>query len=418
MKLAATVLFAGLLSACAPTVECVHGDFLRAECRVQAENEFAHFQSSDGVEIRFQEAESTEHAGWESLGLIENGFGGLRLRPAGLGDFAISFDAVDLGLDSIEITLDNVAFDMVLTREVGPNITVISDPNTTPATSLRRQVSLQLDNSDLTWLRAKRPACPTRYRLAAMGDIQTNPLQFRRILDHMKQAESEADTPLLGLILLGDLSESSDENEMRWIDELMRGSKVPVSVTTGNHDVYASDMGLFNRIFGPGNYNYSVCGATVALFDTGNAGLADSVRGRMGELLQHKQHEDGSQDQYLLAAMHYPMHVGHTAGGWTEDLHRFELSVEAVRKGLDLALAGHVHYWHHFPDVPVGDGSFNQVISGTAGGHQGDGGPQQFGYTRINIDTSANGTLDYCFVQVAEPGNVNPTKLDSIPYCE
>ena len=382
-----------LLSGCS-TEACAHGDYGAAECRVAAENHYARLLTSTGVTLRFQQPGATTAETWDALGKLSEEDGGVvHGRPATLTDFALSIDPGTLGADRIELVLDNVAADTVVT--VGPDGAEVEVPG--PPVGNQRTLSIDLD-SELVWVRGTR-ACPTEYTLAVAGDVQTNPVQFERILEslHDEAARAEAaGAPLLGFAILGDLAEEPVEDELRHIAGLLDKSPVPVSVVPGNHDVHGDEFALYNRVFGAGTYAQMVCTTKLVLLDTGAGGLAASIQGRLPELF------DRTGADFLVGGAHYPAWPGRTGNGWGDEDAAWYLLSELSRNDADLFVAGHYHSWEEMPAVPVGDGSVHQIISGTLGAHQGSGVPR-FGYTRL---TFTGAGIDSCFVEILPPGRL------------
>ena len=383
---AATVVIAGC-----SVPECAYGDHSSSECRVAAENHYARLVTSGGVELKFVLPEAADAPGWEALGLLELRDGVVRARPAGLGDFAIAIDPGETAASEMELLLDNVAADAVVT--VGPpgaEAAVLFDGD-----GIRRTVTVPLDEG-VVRVRGER-ACGGSYHLVAAGDVQTGPIQFERILQDLHDEVARADElgePLLGLVLLGDLAEAPSEEELRHVEAILERSPVPVAVTPGNHDVHGNEVALFNRVYGPGNYVFDICRTRVVVMDSGGADLAPSIEGRLPELL-----DKGGAD-FLVGATHYPPYAGRTGNGMRDaDAAWYPLS-ELVRNEADLMLAGHYHNWREFPAVQVGDGQLHEIISGTLGASQGAGTPH-FGVTRLRFSDDG---IDSCFVEMSEPG--------------
>ena len=382
---------AALPSGCS-TVACAHGDYDAAECRVAAENHYARLLTSTGVTVRFQTPAATDASSWEALGKLAEAEGAVvQGRPSTLTDFALSIERGTLGADTLTLVLDNVATDAVVS--IGPDGAEVDVPS--PLVGTRRELAIPLTD-DLIWVRGRR-TCPAEYRIAVAGDIQTNPVQFERVLEALHDEVAAADaagTPLLGFALLGDLAEEPVEDELRHINELLLKSPVPISVVPGNHDVHGDEFALYNRVFGAGNYAQDVCSTRLVLLDTGAGGLAGSIQARLPQLL------DRTGKDFLIGGGHYPAWPGRTGNGWGDEDAAWYLLSELARNEADLYVAGHYHSWEEMPAVPVGDGEVHQIISGTAGAHQGGGVPH-FGFTRLTF-TGAGVTS--CFVEVLPPG--------------
>ena len=396
------------LSSGCSTVACAHGDYGAAECRVAAENHYARLLTSTGVTVRFQRPDATDPSSWDALGKLTEAEGAVvHGRPATLTDFALSIDPGTLGADRLDLVLDNVATDLVLT--VGPEGAGVAVPG--PVVGTQRVLAIDLD-SDVVWVRGSR-ACAPEFRIAVAADVQTNPVQFERVLEALHDEVAAADSagaPLMGFALLGDLAESPVEDELRHIEALLLKSPVPVSVVPGNHDVHGDEFALYNRVFGAGTYAQDVCAARLVLFDTGAGGLAGSIQARLPELL------DRAGKDFLVAGGHYPAWPGRTGNGWGDEDAAWYLLSELARNDADLYVAGHYHSWEEMPEVPVGDGSVHQIITGTAGASQGGGVPH-FGFTRL---TFSGAGIDSCFVEVLPPGRVSrgTGTTGGIRYCE
>lgn len=389
------------------TAACAHGEYFGAECRVAAENHYARIVTSTGVTVRFQQPGATEAPSWEALGLVrETESGSVLVRPATMMDFAISFDRGELGATELAVTIQNIAPDGVLS--VGVAGSEIDLPGVTVGT--QRDVVVPLTD-DVVWLRGRRD-CPPAFRLALAGDVQTNPLQFERLLEalHDEVASGEGvGEPLLGFALLGDLAEDPVEEELNHVRDLLARSPVPVSVVPGNHDVHGNELALYNRLFGAGNYAQAVCNAKLTLLDSGGGDLAGSVQARLPELL------DRTSFDFLVAGSHYPVWPGRTGNTWGDEDSAWYLLSELGRNEADVYVSGHLHSWEEMPAIPVGDTTVKQIISGTAGGHQGSGVPV-YGFTRL---TFSGAGLQTCFVEVLPAGRLElqaSTKV-GIDYC-
>jgi hypothetical protein len=394
------------LPACS-TVVCAHGEYFGAECRVAAENHYARLRTSTGVTLAFQEPDAEDAETWVALGLLQEFVSGtVRARPSTLMDFALSIEPGELGATEVTLTLENVATDAVIT--VGP----IGAEGEVPAVAVgtRRELQVPL-GAETVWVRGTRP-CPSSYRVAVAGDVQTNPLQFERLLEQLQDEVVDAEAagePLLGFVLLGDLAEKPVEEELAHIGRLLNRSPVPVSVVPGNHDVHGNELALYNRLFGAGNYSQAVCTARLTLLDTGGGDLAGSVQARLPELL------DRTSFDFLVAGAHYPAWPGRTGNTWGDSDAANYLLSELARNDADLYVSGHYHGWEESEAIPVGDREVHQIITGTAGASQGAGKPR-FGFTRLSFSGAG---LASCFVEVLPPGRLEggAGTIEGIRFC-
>lgn len=404
-----TMLLGGALGVGAmqcTVAECSRPDYRDPECRVILENELARLETPRGTELRFQEPGAVDATRWEPRGVFEwtDNAGVVRARVAGLGDFAISIEGT---VDGLSLVLENVD------PRTQVHVEGARGAREVPAEpiGLERRVDLEADDGASVWIRGTFP-CPSRYRLAVTGDIQTHPDEFRRILDRLVEEAAAADAagePLLGLVLVGDLSEWSRDDEFENMQTLMRGSAVPVVTVPGNHDVFDRRRSSYNRRFGPGNHAFSVCDARVVLFDSGSGSLAPSIEGRLPELLARQ----GA--RHLLVGLHHPPFPGVTGAGWTSEAQAQWFLAEAAFAGVDLIVAGHKHELRSFDAISVGDVQLREIIVGTAGADQGIGAPR-YGYVRLTL--APEGTMASCFIEV--PAAVTPAPqggVQGLPLC-
>lgn len=405
----ASIIAASLASFGCAKPECANVRYTDPECRVVVENELARLRTSTGVEVRFQEPDATDDDTWVALGLLDEVSSGLvTARVAGPGSFALSVRRALGDVDALQLRLENV----------DPRATVVvvaPDSTRTPVPApddgaTWREIDLQIPPTRTVWVRGS-TECPERFRLAMTADIQTNPTQFERILE---QIQLEAHTssllgePLVGLIIAGDLTESSRAEEFDTIASILERAPIPVAVTAGNHDTFRPLHPYYNHTFGPGNYAFSVCEARVTLLDSGSGSLAESIMGRLPELL------DRRGQRFSIAALHHPPHPRLTGAGWSQEDQAQRFLVEAAIAGVDVILAGHYHALRQFEDISVGGRNLRQIIAGTGGAYQGLGVPR-YGYLRLTFGDS----LEVCFVEVPASGLPGPEggPVDGIPYC-
>lgn len=389
--------------------ECSSPDYAEAECRVIAENELARLGTAAGVELRFQSPGAEVTSSWIAAGHFRQlAPDRVRARVAGPGAFAISVEAPAGGAAPITIELANV--DPAAIVSLGTRGAEVDLPPPEPGATVR-EIPIDFVDGPRVWIRGRRP-CPARFRLAITADIQTNPGQFARIVEHLRNESitaAAAGEPLVGLVIAGDLAEAARDDEYETVAEILEGLPIPTAVTAGNHDIYRPRHPQYNRNFGPGNYAFDVCDVHVAMLDSGSGAIARSVMARLPELL------DRGDARYLMAAMHHPPHPGLTGAGWSrEDMAQILMAELAIARA-DLIVAGHNHALHDFPDIRIGDVDLREVIVGTAGALQGVGVPR-YGYLRVTFDDGVHA----CFVEVPPPGYASAPNdpLRTLDYCE
>lgn len=395
----AAILFAAPAGCAAP--ECADRDYRDAECRVLAENELAALDLGE-LAARFVEPGAADDGGWIAAGVLTRAAPDeLRARVAAPGRFGLRLS----GAGPLALVLDNVDPQAEVLARVGGVDTPIP-----PGAGLRRRAAIDLSpGTDVEILGAR--ACPDRFRLAVVGDIQENRAQLERILARLgdeRAAAEAAGEALVGLLLLGDISQHGRAEELAAARDLLGLGPVPVVVGVGNHDVSDASAPQFNRAFGPGNLAFSICSLRVAQLDSGDAALAPSIEARLPDLL------DRGDARFHLVATHYPPYAGRTGGGWASERQAERLLVEAAIQGSDAVLAGHVHDILSFPAIPVGDRRVREYIVGTGGADQGAGLPR-YGYLRLRFA----GRMEACFVEVPPAGAGGPLQAppDGVPAC-
>ncbi len=392
------------------TPECSQPDYTEPECRVRLENELARGRTADGFELRFQHPQATHAESWDARGLVRIERDNLYARVAGPGDFAISVTRTREQTPLLRtLVLDNVDPRIVLT--VGPE----SDPHplgTADNPGLQRTLSLDFTAGDTQWIRGHLP-CPETFRIAVTADVQTGRAQLAAILERLSEetyASVDTGEPLLGLLILGDLSEWTEHEEFTDLSQMIAQATIPVALTPGNHDVLDNSSSPYHTAFGPGTHEFSICGAKTVLLDSGSGSLARSVEGRLDHLL------DRGEDDFLLLGTHYPPYPHFSGDGWTrEDQAQHLMTALAVRDA-DLLLAGHNHALADYPQLGVAGRTLHETIVGTAGADQGVG-PPRFGYLRLTFGQ----TIERCFVEVPPPGADGPLHSPpspGMPYCD
>lgn len=399
--LASLALAAAAPAGCAAP-ECADPDYRDPECRLLAENALATLRTADGLEVRFVDPAAPDAEPWTAAGLVELAAPGeVVARVAAPGEFALRV----AGAGPLALTLDNVDPDAeVVARLAGQELPIAA------AAGLRRRLAVELAPGTTLEIRGTR-RCPDRFRVAVTGDVQGNTLQLARILQRLSAEHDEAAAAgeaLVALVLLGDVSAHGEPAELLELRALLAASPVPVAVGVGNHDVVDAEAPRFNRVFGPGNYAYSVCSLRGAQIDSGTGVLAPSLEARLPALL------DRGAARFHVVGTHIPPYPGRTGGGWASERQAELLLVEAAIQRSDAVLAGHVHTVMSFPRIPVGDGHLREYIVGTGGGGQGAGVPR-FGYLRLQFAE----TLTACFVEVPPTGADGPLQgaPAGVPLC-
>jgi len=374
---------------CART-ECANPDYHDAECRLIAAHEMARLQRADGLELRFQDPNTRATDSWSSLGRWRIGSDGLSEGRVGpLGPFRISLHRNDAPVQRLRFRLTNVHPDVLLEGQVARD-------------GLTRVLEVDLsEEDDVVVIEGTLPrgTCGSGARVAAVGDVQTNPQAFATLLDAMHQELADADETgqwFAGLLFLGDASEDGTREEFDEIEQLLARAPVPTAMTPGNHDITHGTQPLYTQVFGDGNLSFDVCGTRLVLLDSGSAELAGSVVGDLSGFLG---------EGPVIFGTHYPLQPVHTTNGWTREDHAQLLISELAQRDSPLVLAGHVHR-----RVAV-DRALPHVIVGTGGASQGAVEPD-FGYLRLPLGRPS----ERCFVPTPTIGG-EPTARSALEDC-
>jgi hypothetical protein len=291
--LAASVL---LLPGCGGGA-CGGSDHWGAECREQAAWQGARLERDDYVFSFGQPGDRV----LAPTGLLRLEGDRVVARSAGLGDFVLEVDGADANSSrTAEISLRNVDDRLEVWAHLAGRPAASFVVAATPG-SLRRDVTLALEPGEV-WTVSGALLCDEGdLRLAMLGDIQSGLPQFERIVAALAAERDEgeqAGEPLMGLVVVGDLSDEGTVEELEAVRAVLDGGAVPTAATPGNHDTYA-DPEAWQATFGPGTQRFGLCATTLVLLDTADAGLAPTVEERLPELLSHT-------GDHLLAGMHYP----------------------------------------------------------------------------------------------------------------
>ena len=407
-RLLGLVLLTAALGGCQGVPECAQGDYGGSECRELTAWDLAD-QDQGGYVLRFQEPLEPDWGAASPVGLFGIEGSASVARQGTLGPFQIAIDSAQ-ATEARDLEL--------ILRNVDPRLRVIARQESPPWTevsfvadedgSLERRAVLPLEPT-ANWLIQATLTCPEVHRLAMLGDIQTGVQEFEQIVSALwteRSLAADAAEPLLGLVLVGDLSDEATVEELEEIDRILASAPVPTVTTPGNHDTSREQADVFTWRFGSGNLGFDLCGGRVVVLDTADGALAPTVEARLDRLLEH------DEDQSLVVGTHFPPHSGRFGNGWTHEDQQARTLAELAFAQADLAVAGHVHNLIEEPEVPVGDRTLHQVIAGTGGGGQGALRPR-YGYLRVTVDGD---TVGRCFVQVGDD-DPEPRRDDEPPMC-
>ncbi len=407
MRSAALLLLVLLVAGCSARRDCAQGDYGGSECRELTAWDLAD-RAEGGYLLRFQEPLEPSREGLAPVGMFLGEEGATVARQGTLGPFQISIDAEQASEPrDLELELRNVdpRLRIIASQEVWPmqEVSFVAEEG-----SLQRSATLPLEPGEPWTIRATL-TCPERYRLAMVGDIQHGVDIFEQVAAALwteRAAAAEADEPLMGLVIVGDLSDEALLEEFEELHRILAEAPVPTVATPGNHDVTFDEPDLYTWQFGSGNLDFDLCGGRVVVLDTADGALAPTVETRLDRMLATPEEEA------LVVGTHLPPFSDRFGNGWTHEDQQSRLLAELALAGADLVVAGHVHNLVEEVAVPVGDRTIHQVIAGTAGGGQGMLAPR-YGFLRVTVDGDA---VERCFVQVGDD-DPEPRRDDEPPMC-
>lgn len=396
-----------LLAGCGERRECAQGDYGGAECRELTAWDLAD-RDEGGYLLRFQEPMEPDAEAIAPVGLFAGDETGVVARQGTLGPFQVAIDGTQATEErDLELTFRNVdpRLRIIATREAPPyqEVSFVAEDG-----SLERRATLPLTPGD-PWMIRATLTCPEVYRLAMLGDIQHGVDVFEQIVAALateRADANEAGEPLLGLVIVGDLSDEALQEEFEELHAILEEAPVPVVATPGNHDVTLDEPDLYTWQFGSGNLAFDLCGGRVVVLDTGDGSLAPTVETRLDRML------DSATAETLVVGTHFPPFSSRYGNGWVHEDQQSRLLAELALAEADLVLGGHVHNLIEDLEVPVGDRTLHQVIVGTGGGGQGALRPR-YGYLRVTMDGDS---VQRCFVQVGDD-DPEPARDDEPPMC-
>lgn len=193
------------------------------------------------------------------------------------------------------------------------------------------------------------------FTFLAFGDIQTGLPSFGEMVDVLNR-EEDADFALL----LGDLTEVSQDEEFEQVDAQLARLRMPVYVTPGNHDVLRADV--FQQRYGRASYSFTHRGARFSALDSASAQLDAGVWRWLEGWLQQ-----GEGGVHVLFT-HIPAleTLGIRSGQWSSRREAWRFVALAEEHGVDALLFGHIHSYSAY--------ALGRVLTYISGGAGASGG--------------------------------------------
>src|SRR5215207_9484795 len=93
----------------------------------------------------------------------------------------------------------------------------------------------------------------TTFSFAVTGDTQRS---YEALDDLVEELNKRNDVSFL--IVNGDLTDFGQNREYKWIARSLSKLKIPYVAVIGNHDMLANGHRIFNQMFGPDDFSYTV----------------------------------------------------------------------------------------------------------------------------------------------------------------
>jgi 3',5'-cyclic-AMP phosphodiesterase len=273
---------------------------------------------------------------------------GARVRArASSAEFRFALQRLSPALAEAEVELGNVLPGLVLEAAGG----TLSEEAAPEELHLGRRWRVRFDAGSERVEVVSRGLPAGDFTFLAFGDIQDGLPRFGEMVERL-DAEPGADF----VLVLGDLTDLSQEDEFDDVEAQLSRLRVPVYATPGNHDVLRSDA--FQQRYGRASYSFTHRGARFTALDSSAAELDEGVwRWLEGWLAQ-------GEGQVHVAFTHIPAleTLGIRSGQWNSRREAWRFVSLAERYGVDTLLFGHIHSY-----AAYSLGSVPAYISGGGG---------------------------------------------------
>lgn len=199
------------------------------------------------------------------------------------------------------------------------------------------------------------------FRFALMSDVQGGIGEVQDLFRSMNGEEG-----LRFLLGAGDLSSRGTREELERFQDELRGLSVPYYTTLGNHD--APELGLWQELYGRGNFRFVFRGVQFTLLDSASATIDPLAYTWLDGWL-----EEGL-SRVNVFAMHIPAldPVGVRNGAFGSRNEAGKLLSSLHRGNVAMTLYGHIHSFYQFENAGIqafisgGGGAFEERLDGYA----------------------------------------------------
>lgn len=186
----------------------------------------------------------------------------------------------------------------------------------------------------------------TSFRFAVLSDIHSDTESLQKAIDRVRADKSEF------LVIAGDLTTSGGLLELKKVKEVLEKNELPYFVLPGNHDLWASGINYFRKVFGPDFQSFQNQKIKFILVNNADGQLGvEGVTGLNGEnqgtwLRQELQE---CPKIYCLVFTHMPLnhvYLSHIMGEDSPEVASQAANLIREFRALKVRelFAGHIHY--------------------------------------------------------------------------
>ena len=174
---------------------------------------------------------------------------------------------------------------------------------------------------------------PDTLKFILIGDSQRFYDETEKFVNTINQLEDVS-----FVLLAGDISDFGLNQEFKWINERLSRLKIPYITIIGNHDMLANGRTIYNKMFGPENFSFSVHGNTFICLNTnseeaGFDGTLPDLNWLSGQLANAKT----AKNVFVVS------HVPPFSSAFDKDLEQDYAGLLSNHSNVRLSLHGHQH---------------------------------------------------------------------------
>lgn len=188
------------------------------------------------------------------------------------------------------------------------------------------------------------PGPGERFRFLAYGDVQD---AIDRVQDIYRSMNEVPDARFA--LIVGDLVESGTREQLERFRVELRGLRMPVYATLGNHELGADEPPAYYAFYGRGTHGFRFGDVAFTMVDSASATIDPITEDRIQAQL------DANRDRLHVVGMHIPPvdPIGVRNGAFASHAEAQRLLGKLAAGGVDLTLYGHVHSYYAFANAGI-----------------------------------------------------------------